>query len=191
MSTMKKLVMTGAAVLATAGIGLGAAQLASADTTTTPEPSVSGTTESSAPGKPQVKGGDRQGHPGGHRGGLDTKALAEKLGVEEQAVQEALESLRPTKQDKSEQGTPPQQEDRSTRETALAKGLAEKLGLDEATVSSALSELRAAADADRAARVKQTLDEAVTGGTLTQAEADAVAKAAEAGLVEVRGGGRR
>ncbi|MDO5066826.1 MAG: hypothetical protein Q4D96_06405 [Propionibacteriaceae bacterium] len=179
---MKKLVMTGAAVLATAGIGLGAAQLANADTTPSPEPSASSTTDS---GRPE----QGKGHRGGHRGGMDTKALAEKLGVEEQALKEALESLRPAKGEKPEQGTSPKPEDRATREAALAKGLAEKLGLDENTVSSALSELRSAADAERAAKLKQVLDEAVSAGTLTQAEADAVAKAAEAGIVGLRGGG--
>ena len=194
---MRKLVITGAAVLATAGVGIGMAQLANADSTTpTPEPSTSGST---VPGKPGLQQGEsrsgtapgKQGHPGeGRQGGIDPKSLAEKLGVEESTLQEALAALRPTDAGKPDAGTSPQQ-DRTARETALAKALAEKLDLEEATVSSALSELRAAADADRAAAQERILSEAVTNGTLTQAEADGVAKAVEADIVELRGGGRR
>ena len=190
---MRKLVITGAAVLATAGVGIGMAQLANADSTTpTLEPSTSGST---VPGKPGLQQGEsrsgtapgKQGHPGeGRQGGIDPKSLAEKLGVEESTLQEALASLRPTDAGKPDAGTSPQQ-DRTARETALA----EKLDLEEATVSSALSELRAAADADRAAAQERILSEAVTNGTLTQAEADGVAKAVEADIVELRGGGRR
>jgi hypothetical protein len=73
-------------------------------------------------------------------------------------------------------------------DAALAKSLAGKLGIDEAKVSAALTEIRAAAQAERAAALKTRLDKAVSEGTLTQAEADAVTKAVEKGVI---GGGNR
>ena len=83
------------------------------------------------------------------------------------------------------EGTRP---DRATREAALAKSLAESLGLEESKVTAALAELRTAAQAGRSGALKTRLDAAVTDGTLTQAEADAVAKAVEKGVIG--GGGR-
>lgn len=68
----------------------------------------------------------------------------------------------------------------------LAKQLAEKLGVDEAKVLKALEEIQAAQDAERAAALTTKLDEAVKAGTLTQAEADAVKKAAEKGVISGR-----
>ena len=47
---------------------------------------------------------------------------------------------------------------------------------------------RSEREAARTASDKEVLDKAVTDGTLTQAEADAVAKAVEEGIVRVRGG---
>ena len=82
--------------------------------------------------------------------------------------------------DPSAKPTPP---DPEKREAALAKALAEKLGVDEATVTKAFDEIRAARQADRAAEVKTKLDAAVKDGTLTQAEADAVTKAIEKGVI--------
>ena len=66
---------------------------------------------------------------------------------------------------------------------ALAASLAKSLGIDEAKVTAALEELRTAEQADHAAALKPRLDQAVTDGTLTQAEADAVTKAAENGVI--------
>ena len=77
---------------------------------------------------------------------------------------------------------------REQRDAALAKALAEKLNLDEAKVAQALAEIRAARQAERAAALKERLDAAVADGTLTQAEADAVTKAVEQGVIS--GGGR-
>ena len=74
----------------------------------------------------------------------------------------------------------------AARDAALAKSLAASLGIDEAKVTAALDELRTAAQADRAAALKTRLDQAVTDGKLTQAEADAVTKAVQNGVI---GGG--
>ena len=68
----------------------------------------------------------------------------------------------------------------------MAKALAEKLGLAEDKVTTALAEIREAHQAERAAALKERLDAAVQDGTLTQAEADAVTKAVEKGVI---GGG--
>ena len=77
--------------------------------------------------------------------------------------------------------------DPAARDAALAKALATKLGVDEAKVKTALDEIRAARQADRATALKTKLDAAVKAGTLTQAEADAVTKAVEKGVIN---GGR-
>ena len=56
-------------------------------------------------------------------------------------------------------------------------------------VATALAELRATHEADHKAAFQTKLDEAVKAGTLTQAEADAVVKAADTGVIGY--GGRR
>jgi hypothetical protein len=50
-------------------------------------------------------------------------------------------------------------------------------------VKAALEELRAEARKSRAADLKPRLDQAVADGTLTRAEADAVTKAVEQGVI--------
>lgn len=83
----------------------------------------------------------------------------------------------------------------------FAKALAEELGVDEQKVSDALTkvreQLKPAAGmqkdgnkpdaADRKAQLKERLDQAVKDGKLTRAEADAITKAADAGVL--MGGG--
>ena len=114
-------------------------------------------------------------------------ALAEKLGVEEAKVTEALQAFREANRPASPpaDGTKP---DPAARDAALAKALAESLGIEESKVTAALDELRSEAQAERAAALKTRLDKAVTDGKLTQAEADAVTKAVENGVIG--GGGR-
>ena len=50
-------------------------------------------------------------------------------------------------------------------------------------MTKAFDEIRAARQADRAAELTTRLDAAVKAGTLTQAEADAVTKAVEKGVI--------
>jgi cyanate lyase len=124
---------------------------------------------------------------GGHKGdrGQIAADLASKLGVEEAKVTAALQAFR----DANKPAAPPAdgtKPDRTAMDAAMAKSLATALGVDEAKVTTALSEIRAAAQAERAAALKTKLDTAVTDGTLTRAEADAVTKAVEKGVI---GGG--
>ena len=72
---------------------------------------------------------------------------------------------------------------RTARQDAFAEALADELGVDKEKVKAALEKVRTAEHeklkADRLAALKTRLDEAVKAGKLTQAEADAIYKAAE------------
>ena len=183
MSKTKKItlgVTVGALAL---GAGLGVTSVASA--TSTPTPSATSSTEGSTP-----DGG--QGRHGGHgRDGVQiASALATKLGVDESKVTAALKAFRDANKPTSPpaEGTQGTKPDRTARDAALAKSLAEALGVDESKVTAALEEIRTEAKAARSAELKTRLDKAVSDGKLTQAEADAVTKAVEAGVIG--GGGR-
>jgi Spy/CpxP family protein refolding chaperone len=166
------------------GVGLGIAGLASAAPTTTPSPTASPSASSSAAAPGTAPDGHRgHGGPGrfGDRDGL-AQELATKLGVDVAKVRTALQEYR----DANRPTTPPDPATKPARDdAALAKALASKLGVDEAKVTSALAEIRSARDAAREKAVTDRLAEAVQAGTLTQAEADAVKKAADAGIVHV------
>lgn len=172
------------------GAGIGIAGMASATTTPTPTPSAS----SSAPADggsgaaPADGKGGRGGHGHGGIRGVETAGLATKLGVDEARVTEALKAAR----EANKPATKPAEGENpgaAARDAALAKSLAASLGIEEAKVTVALAELRSEAQAEKAAALKTKLDQAVTDGKLTQAEADAVTKAVEAGVIG--GGGRR
>lgn len=206
---MKKFVIGGAAVLTTAGIGLGLTQLANADPSS-PKPTESSSVSVASEQASTQQGGPTDGQHGGPGGGMmrlrgvDTAALAQKLGVEESKLREALQSIHqsqesrgmPSQGQSSGNGTgqateggqgqptvaPPGEPGSGDRDTEIAKALAQALGLDESMVTTALQEVRTEAN-------KKVLDQAVSEGKLTQAEADAVAKAAAVGIVEVRGAG--
>lgn len=76
-------------------------------------------------------------------------------------------------------------------DSEMAKQLAEKLGIDEAKVTQAQAEIRNAHQAEAKTAFSTRLDQAVTDGKLTRAEADAVLKAAEAGVIPMGGRGPR
>ena len=120
------------------------------------------------------------------RGGMQAAQLAEKLGLDETKVSEALQTahdaLREAHQADDSTTRPTQEE----RRAELAAELAKALGVEEAKVTEALTALDAERDATRAAALQDRLDQAVTAGKLTQTEADAVKKAVEAGVI---GGG--
>ncbi|MHA7289338.1 hypothetical protein ACX80V_06785 [Arthrobacter sp. MDT3-24] len=174
------------------GAGIGVAGMASATTTPTPTPSASssasadgGTGTAPAEGK-----GMRGGHGHGGFRGVDAAELATKLGVDEAKVTEALKAYREANKPTTPpaDGTEGTRPDPAAKQAELAKSLAATLGIDEAKVTAALEELRTAEQADRAAALKTRLDQAVTDGKLTQAEADAVTKAVQNGVIG--GGGR-
>lgn len=176
MSRIRKITLGLSATALAVSAGLGVASMASA--TTTPAPTASASAEAvTAP----AEGKGMHGRGGG-RTVAQASALAEKLGVEESAVAEVLQSLREAT--KPVDGEKP---DVAARDAALAAALAQGLGVDESAATAALEELRAEAQAGRAAALQTRLDQAVTDGTLSQLEADAVTKAAEAGVI---GGGR-
>lgn len=177
-STKRTAVITAVGALAL-GAGIGIAGLANGAPTPTPS-----TTQGAAP---TDRPGGHQG-PGGGLKGANASELATKLGVTEAKVTEALKAIHEERKatDKSATTRP----DPAARDAALAKSLAAKLGLEEAKVTTALAELRAAHEADHKAAFQTKLDAAVKAGTLTQAEADAVLKAADKGVIGYGGGPR-
>ena len=181
MSRTTKIALGLGAAAVALGAGLGVAGMASATTTPSPTP----TPSSSAPADNFAGGhgmrGGRHGH-GGAEFGTRAKDLAAKLGVDEAKVTDALKAFR----EANRPTTPPaagQKPDRAAMQKALAASLAKSLGSDDAKVTAALEELRTAEQASHAAALKPRLDQAVKDGTLTQAEADAVTKAAEKGVI--------
>jgi hypothetical protein len=197
---------------AAAAIAVGASVAAQADTPTpTPSP-----TTSSAPGKSgsapgqqtgpgQDKGnGDRRGWgPGGRHGmgglggmgrfglGGDVAALAQKLGVDETKLRQALgtvlrELKAERKADRGNGTTPPKM---GLLTDDFANRLGKQLGISADKVKAAISDLRTAAEAARQQAFTNRLDQAVKDGKLTQAEADAVKKAAKLGIVGMGGPG--
>lgn len=186
MSRTKKMTLGLSAAALALGAGIGVAGVASATTTPTPTPSAN--SSASADGGATQGGMGKHGGHGGERGVAQASALAEKLGVEEAEVTEALQAFR----EANRPGTPPAEgtapsegskPDAAARDAALAKSLAESLGIEESKVTAALEELRAERQAEKAAALKTRLDQAVADGKLTQAEADAVTKAVENGII--------
>ena len=174
--------VTGAVALV---VALGVAGLAAATPTTSPNPSDTAGPSAASTEPP----GKRHGGPDKH-GGLNGRAgaLAEKLDLDRAAVAAALREYRKANKRAADSTRP-------ARDTALAEALAAKLGVSESEVTKAVAEVRAERKAVRGAprgaareqRVADRLAAAVKAGTLTQAEADAVKKAVDAGIVRVGG----
>lgn len=197
----KKTVAAVAAGVITLGAGVSLATFASADPTPSPLTSSTSSPSTSPSTGPstqpdQQRGGPGGGSPlgGGHggdhgRGHTElAKTLATELGVTEAEVTEALEAVPEESKPTTEPSAGTEKPDPSAREAALVKGLASKLGVDETKVQAAFDKVQATRQTDHAAALKTKLDAAVKTGTLTQAEADAVTKAVEKGVVS--GGGR-
>ena len=178
----------------TLGAGIGVASLASADPTPLAPASASPTSAPTTsapktdPDRPGFGGpGGRHGFGGQHGQHQAELAqqLAKELGVSQDKVTKALQEIR----DENRPAVPPTpgatRPDPTQREAGLAKSLAGKLGVDQAKVKAALQKFRAAERAERAGALKTRLDAAVKAGTLTRAEADAVTKAYERGVINV------
>ncbi|MFP5415524.1 MAG: hypothetical protein ACLGHZ_01395 [Actinomycetes bacterium] len=177
----------GAAVLTLGGVA-GVTSLAqAADPSASPTPS---TTAGTGDASSEAGRHGRGGKPG-MRGAEMAGALATKLGLEETKVAEALrtahDALHQARESSGDEATRPS---RDERDAALAAELAKALGVEESRVTDALAAMETERGAERAAALQERLDAAVTDGTLTQAEADAVKKAVQAGVIG-GGGGRR
>ncbi len=125
--------------------------------------------------------------------GADLTELATALGVTETKLQDALTAVRDDlkaarKGSSTTPGTPSAKPDPATRQDELATKLAGKLGISADTVTKAMANVRASHEADEQKAFDDRLAAAVKAGTLTQSEADAVKKAAKAGLVGMHGG---
>ena len=176
MNSIQKVGLTlGTAALALGGVA-GISSLAQAA-----DPTAAPTTTTPQAGQTQQGGRGEAGEK--HRGGMQAAELAEKLGLDEAKVSEALQTahdaLREARQADDSTTRPTQEE----RRAELAAELAKALGVDEAKVTEALTALESERDAERAAALQDRLEQAVTDGKLTQAEADAVKKAVEAGVI--------
>lgn len=169
---------TGTAAIGLAG-ALGMASLAQAEPAASPS-TTAGASSTENPGRHGRMGGPVADHT------QLAQKLSEKLGLDADAVSAALEKVRTDLRPTEKPATRP---DPAERQTALAEALATELGVDRAKVSEALEAIRSDATADRRAAFDERLQKAVTDGTLTQAEADAVKKAADAGVIGY--GGRR
>lgn len=165
-------------------------------TSPTPTPSSSSSaTPGTAPDGAEhgPRGGRGPGGPGGPgRHGEMAAELAKILGVDEAKVTAALEELRK----EGGPGRPPKDAERAApkegagpAEQERAEALATKLGLTADKVTAALETLHRQHEAAAEAVIAERLKAAVTAGTLTQAESDAVLKAYRAGLIPGGPGG--
>lgn len=194
--------------VAAAAIGLGVSAAARADTPTPTPTSTTSSTPSTptSPSAPSTGQGHGWGQGGRHllgglgglgRGALGKQALsglATKLGVDEAKLKDALVAVRAelradrqAAQGGSATGDAAKP-DRSARQDELASKLAAKLGISADKVKTAFAELRSAARTERETAFANRLDQAVKDGTLTRAEADAVRKAAQAGVIRMAPG---
>jgi hypothetical protein len=188
----------GAAALA---IGFGISSAAQADDAT---PAPSPTTQSGPNGSNGNGDGNGNGRgwgAGGKHGmggmgafGGDLSELASKLGVDEAQLRDAMAAVRDDLKDElkglrgaaKDDPNVDRQAFRDQMQQKLADALAAELGIDSSKVRSALEDLEAAREAERDQALTDRLDQAVKDGKLTQAEADAVKKAVDAGVI---GGG--
>lgn len=170
-STLARTLVAGG--IAGLGLSLGGVALATAD---------DGANDDAGPGRP--------GH-GEVRFAHADDALAEELGVSEEALQDALEAIKGDLRDEArvappedgERPQPPSEEELEERRAAFAEALAEELGIDVAKVEAALDAVREEHEAERRERIAQRLDEAVEAGDLTAADKASVLKAYDAGVL--------
>lgn len=123
----------------------------------------------------QLPGKDRD------KGNKDDKGpaeLAKKLGVSEDKLKEAMDSLR-------SEGSGEQKGERPDK-SAMDQKLATTLGVDVSKVEQAMSEMHSEREAEHRTELSSRLDEAVSKGTLLSSDKDSVLKAFDAGVL---GGG--
>jgi len=141
------------------------------------------------PGGP---GGPGRGMGLGRLGG-DLSGLASRLGVSESTLRDAVkgarDDLRAARSGPTTPPTaPPSATQRQAALDAFTAALAKRFGMDVMKVRAAVAAEQAARQADRQKAFDDRLAHAVKDGRLTQAEADAVRKAAAAGIIEMDDG---
>jgi hypothetical protein len=183
-----------AGIAAAAVLGIGVATVAQADdsatSTSTPSPTSTSSTDANRGwGMGHVKGG-MMGR--GARADELAADLASKLGIAQAKVKDAITAVRGDLKGNLAKGERPSATDRAAMRSAFATALARELGIDTAKVTKALDDIQterqAARFAEHETELKARLAAAVTDGKLTQAEADAVLKAAKAGIIGMGGG---
>ena len=115
--------------------------------------------------------------------GANLATLATTLGVDEAKLKDAIKAVRDEQKAARQSSGNTTKPDPAAMQDEFATKLAAELGLDPAKVKKALADLRAAEQAEHQKAFDDKLAKAVTDGTLTQAEADAVKKAAKAGII--------
>ena len=194
---MKKSAVAAVVTAAALGLGYGVTQFANADD---PTPGTAPSVAASANGRIEP-GSQGKGMKLGHMKNPNLKGLkgmgnfvsgdlATELGIDEDALRDAARKVAkeqfPDAADRDafkDMTADERAAEMEKRKDAYLKALAKELGIEEAAITSAVEKLQANHAQDAAARLKTRLDEAVKAGTLTQAEADAVTKAVEKGVI--------
>lgn len=161
--------VSGALVLAGS---LGAAAIATADTTT-PTPPGPGQQAGFGPRGGAGMAGMRAMDGSGYGVQALADYLAKGLGVTPEAVSDALTSYHATNQP-GRPGRDVSVADREAQHDALAAYLATALGKDASAIETLLANYQDYRQTDRTAQIKQALGAKVEAGTITQAQADAM-----------------
>lgn len=178
MSTLKNKIIVGGMAAAILSGGAATAWAQTSDNAPQPaETSSSSGTNQDAQGEHDHKG---------HR--LDTAALAQKLGVSEDQLNQAFNAIRQENQPTGDQGRGQGGDHKGNRpdRSAMDQALANKLGIDVSKVTAAMDELRTQDESEESAtrreELSNKLDAAVSAGTLSSADRDSVLKAFDAGV---------
>lgn len=181
----KKAVIGVGGTLALLAAGFGLATQAHAEPPTPPSAQASADSWQAGSGMMNRRGdgsGTGMQNGGSHGATQNAEYLAEKLGVDSEAVRDALQKFHQENGDQT-RGRDLTAEQRAAQHERLAEFLATELGVDKAKVLDALNAQSEDRKAEHTANMQTRLDEAVQAGRLTQEEADAILKAHESGAM--------